>query len=259
MNLPWRKIALITANVVMLAAAFAYMAASPTLGTMCLGGIVLFNVAFHRAAPPPGEIEVPGEWEYPDGTRSRRPQKGGLPGWAKVVIVMALAVYLLSCCPSGGNTSSGKGQAPEASESSLAAVSEEPEPEPEKEKAETKEKKVKYEEKIHWALLQDYMCAVEVDDYRGDKLRAGKYRAYPSATARLFKKDVPIVWTLYASSEYGTASRIILKEEDCVGWVGGWNDDEASFELKKGQYLYVDYADMVGRPIGILNIERVDD
>ena len=252
-NLPWRRIALITANVVMLAAAVAYMAASPTLGTMCLGGIVLFNVAFHRAAPPPGEMEVPGEWEYPDGTISRRPQKGGLPGWAKVVIVMALVIYLLSCCP-GGNTSSGKGQAPEASEASAEAVVAEPEPEKTEEKEATK-----YMEKVQWAALQDYMCAVEVDDYPGDKLRAGKYRAYPSNTERLFKKDVPIVWALYASSEYGTASRIILKEEDCVGYVGGWNDDEASFELKKGQYLYVDYTDMAGRPIGILNIERVDD
>lgn len=250
----WRKIALISANATMLAGAFAYAANSAAVGMLLAGGIVLFNVAFHRAAPPPGEIEVPGEWEYPDGTRSRRPQKGGLPGWAKVVIVMALVVYLLSCCPSGGNTSSGKGQAPEASESSLEAVSAEPEPEKTEEKEATK-----YMEKVQWAALQDYMCAVEVDDYPGDKLRAGKYRAYPSSTERLFKKDVPIVWTLYASKDYGKVSRIILEEEDCVGGVGGWYNDEAVFELKKGQYLYVDYANMVGRPVGILNIERIGD
>lgn len=115
-----------------------------------------------------------------------------------------------------------------------------------------------YLEKITWAALQSYKCAVERNDYDGDVISAGTYHATPTMVNILADSDVPIVWDIYVSdNDYTSLDE--LDTEELVATVGGWDNNTAEFTVSAGQYVYVKYNDMAGNPTGAIEIELKKD
>lgn len=115
----------------------------------------------------------------------------------------------------------------------------------------------KYTSKITWALDSHYACAVEIDEYDGDVLESGTYRFYPDAVV-LGTEKIPTIWDIYVSDNYYNHLNE-LKEDEYKGSVGGLDKLGFTFELNKGQYVYVKYNKVANNnPTGILIIEKMN-
>lgn len=119
-------------------------------------------------------------------------------------------------------------------------------------------KKSNYKSNGTWANLSNYMFAVEIDDFDGDVYEAGTYHFYPDLVDRvdsLMSSETPIVWDVYVSyHEYTKLSE--LKESEYVASIGGITKTEEDIVLKKGNYVYINYNEVLGEPAGILKFEK---
>ena len=114
-----------------------------------------------------------------------------------------------------------------------------------------------YLDQITWAALASYQCAVEREDFDGDVIRAGTYRAEPILVTDSGGDRVPIVWDIYVSDENHDAFSE-LSEGEWVATVGGWGNLTGEFIVEPGQYVYIKYTDMLGNPVGAIQITRVE-
>lgn len=119
-------------------------------------------------------------------------------------------------------------------------------------------KKSNYKSSGTWANSSNYMFAVEIDDFDGDVYEAGTYRFFPDLVDRvdsLMCSETPIVWDVYVSyHEYTKLSE--LKESEYVASIGGITKTEEDIVLKKGNYVYINYNEVLGEPAGILKFEK---
>ncbi len=110
-----------------------------------------------------------------------------------------------------------------------------------------------YQTSIQWALQENYMCAVEREDFDGDVIASGSYVASLSAAESPNGNQVPIVWDIYVSDHlYDSTAQ--LQQEEYICSIGGWDLTSGEVTVAPGQYLYVIYNDMAGEPIGIFNL-----
>lgn len=113
-----------------------------------------------------------------------------------------------------------------------------------------------YLNKTTWAALQNYMFAVEVENFDGDIFEAGTYRFYPDAVnLDDYPTKIPVVWDIYISDKYYTNPNQ-LKDDEYVATVGGLEKDEYTAELLAGKYVYINYNKVLGEPMGMLQIEK---
>ncbi len=132
------------------------------------------------------------------------------------------------------------------------------EDEPEDTTKETEEVTYEYMTEATWAALEHYAFAIENDNYGGDVFEAGSYIFYPTLVnaepGEMVKGKTPIVWDIYVSeNEYSNVSQ--LSDSEFMASVGGIEQYSTTLELKKGQYVYIKYNDVVGEPMGALQIE----
>lgn len=161
-----------------------------------------------------------------------------------IVIVAILVIFYII------GMVTGNGKPPEKSTEKSDPVETETQVPQEEQTQETKE----YKTTATWADLNNYMFAVEVDDFDGDIFQAGSYRLYPDAVDLEDSLKTPIVWDVYVSNNLYTNSNE-LSESEYVSSVGGIEMDECELELEKGQYVYINYNDVLGEPTGMLQIE----
>lgn len=120
----------------------------------------------------------------------------------------------------------------------------------------------KYKTNLTWADTKSYMFAVENEGYYGDIVSAGDYRFYPDLVSRfekgeMVKGETPIVWDIYVSNNlYSNPSE--MQESELVATIGGIDKDEANITLQPGQYVYVKYNNVVGEPVGVLQIDKIN-
>lgn len=118
----------------------------------------------------------------------------------------------------------------------------------------------KYKTNITWADTKSYMFAVENESYDGDIVAAGDYRFYPDMVSsfekgEMMKGKTPVVWDIYVSSNlYNSLNE--LQEGELVATIGGLDKAEADVSLQPGQYVYVKYNDVIGDPVGVLQIDK---
>lgn len=118
----------------------------------------------------------------------------------------------------------------------------------------TEEPKNDYVTEGVWALTSNYIFAIENDSFDGDVFQKGTYRFYPTSVT-VTDKEIPIVWDIYLSDKlYSSTSQ--LPDSEYITSVGGWNNDEATLELEKGQYVYIIYNEPASEPTGALRIEK---
>lgn len=139
------------------------------------------------------------------------------------------------------------------------SVSVEPVEEPEEPQKPQKPQKptVQYRTYIDWAMLQSYVCAVEIDDFDGDIIEAGTWTVEETGTHSFAKNPVPIVWDIYISDKlYQRESQ--LKSDEYIGSVGGFGSEGQvwEFDVEAGKYLYIKYTRMAGTPVGTLHLEK---
>lgn len=118
----------------------------------------------------------------------------------------------------------------------------------------------KYKTNLTWADTKSYMFAVENEGYDGDIIAAGDYRFYPDMVSsfekgEMVKGKTPVVWDIYVSNNlYNSLNE--LQESELVATIGGLDKAEADVSLQPGQYVYVKYNDVIGEPVGVLQIDK---
>lgn len=187
--------------------------------------------------------------------QTRQPQKKPIykRWWFWVLAVILALAFLGSRSDNQAGSSSQKSTtvaikptaSPEKKTAQIVAKTPEPEKDPE------------YLTEVVWAALEHYKCAVEIDDYDGDIIAAGRYAAVPTLYTPGGKR-VPIVWDIYVSSNsYDNISQ--LSDSEYVTSVGGWDQLGAEFTLEPGQYVYIKYNDTVGEPSGALQLKMLGE
>lgn len=104
------------------------------------------------------------------------------------------------------------------------------------------------EQSLQWALPQNYMFAVGVNDFDGDVLPNGTYSFYQSAVK---SGTSPVVWDIYTSQKLYTHFDE-LNEEEYKGSIGGY-EDQTLYGSIENKYVYVIYNGVLSST-GILNI-----
>lgn len=118
----------------------------------------------------------------------------------------------------------------------------------------------KYKTNLTWADTKSYMFAVENEGYDGDIVSAGDYRFYPDMVSsfekgEMVKGKTPVVWDIYVSNNlYNSLNE--LQESELAATIGGLDKAEADVSLQPGQYVYVKYNDVIGEPVGVLQIDK---
>ena len=118
----------------------------------------------------------------------------------------------------------------------------------------------KYKTNLTWADTKSYMFAVENEGYDGDIVSAGDYRFYPDMVSsfekgEMVKGKTPVVWDIYVSNNlYNSLNE--LQESELAATIGGLDKAEADVSLPPGQYVYVKYNDVIGEPVGVLQIDK---
>ena len=111
-----------------------------------------------------------------------------------------------------------------------------------------------YKTEAKWSLASNYCFGVETPNYDGDIFKAGTYDFTTEANAH-DPQDTPIVWDIYVSTNlYNYSSQ--LTQDEYKATVGGYDCNSAVIDLKAGDYVYINSADIVGNPTGILTIKR---
>lgn len=114
--------------------------------------------------------------------------------------------------------------------------------------------KSKYMTSGDWADLSNYMFAVEIADFDGDIYEAGKYH-FGIVGAALSREDTMIVWDIYVSNNCYKNERE-LKDYELVATIGGNTKIETDIELRQGQYVYINYNEVLGNPCGYVTIKK---
>lgn len=103
---------------------------------------------------------------------------------------------------------------------------------------------------IKWPLQTPYAFAVEISDYDGDIFSAGKYTFSVSNTKL---GEAPIYDIYIKDKKYQKFSELGSADFS----VGGANSSPITYDLKKGDYVYVvPYTKLVYEPKGYLEIKQ---
>lgn len=111
-----------------------------------------------------------------------------------------------------------------------------------------------YKKKIDWAVYErPLVVAVEVDDYDGDKIKAGFYNV---DVAHCVDGKVPMVYDIYIL-DHEPQNKYEITRYDPVYTVGGYGFEPGAFQAEKGTYICIYPYRNINNPTGIFEMEFV--